>query len=69
MTPADFLFALEYVLRQRRVVFDRAAAIAFVESCWELIADDADVWAWADRFCEADAGQGKKPAARKGQRK
>ena len=44
MTPADFLQALESVLQHRRVSFSRAAAIAFVESCWELIADDPDVW-------------------------
>jgi len=33
----------------------RAAAIAFVESCWELIADDPDVWNWSERFVEAGA--------------
>jgi hypothetical protein len=55
MTPADFLQALESVLQHRRVPFSRAAAIAFVESCWELIADDPDVWYWSERFIEAGA--------------
>ena len=41
MTAADFLYSLESVLQSRRVAFSRAAAIAFVESCWELIADEA----------------------------
>jgi hypothetical protein len=54
MTPTDFLNALEQVLRQRRLPFSRAAAIAFVESCWELIDDEPDVWFWSDRFVEAD---------------
>jgi hypothetical protein len=31
-------------------VFSRAAAIAFVESCWKLIADDPDVWYWRERL-------------------
>jgi hypothetical protein len=52
MTPADFLQLLETVLRQRRVPFSRAAAIAFVESCWELIDDNPDPWFWSDRFLE-----------------
>ncbi len=55
MTPADFLPVLEAALRQRRVPFSRAAAIAFVESCWELIEDDPDVWEWSERFVEASA--------------
>jgi hypothetical protein len=54
MSPADFLHSLEEVLRQRRLPFSRAAAIAFVESCWELIDDTPDAWFWAERFCEAD---------------
>ena len=53
MTPSDFLHSLESVLQHRRVSFSRAAAIAFVESCWELIADDPDVWHWSERFIEA----------------
>ena len=53
MTPSDFLHALESVLQSRRVAFSRADAIAFVESCWELIQDDPDVWYWSDRFTEA----------------
>ena len=53
MTPTDFLASLESVLQHRRVAFTRAAAIAFVESCWELIADDPAVWHWSDRFVEA----------------
>jgi hypothetical protein len=52
MTPEAFLHALEQVLRQRRLPFSRAAAIAFVESCWELIDDDPDVWFWSERFTE-----------------
>ena len=52
MTPADFLQSLESVLQSRRVSFSRAAAIAFVESCWELIEDDPDVWEWSNRFIE-----------------
>jgi hypothetical protein len=44
MTPTDFLQLLETVLRQRRVPLSRAAAIAFVESCWELIDDNPDPW-------------------------
>jgi hypothetical protein len=55
MTPADFLSSLESVLQHRRVAFSRAAAIVFVESCWELIADDPDVWEWSERFIEAGA--------------
>jgi hypothetical protein len=53
MTPAGFLQSLESVLQSRRVALTRAAAIAFVESCWELIADDPDVWYRAERFVEA----------------
>ena len=56
MTPADFLHALEEVLRQRRVLFGRSAAIAFVESAWPLIEDGPDVWFWSHRFCEAGVG-------------
>jgi hypothetical protein len=52
MTPTDFLHSLETVLQHRRVSFARAAAIAFVESCWELIEDDPDVWYWSERFTE-----------------
>ncbi len=55
MTPSDFLQSLESVLQSRRIAFSRAAAIAFVESCWELIADDPDVWYWSERFIEAGA--------------
>jgi len=55
MTPSDFLTSLESVLQHRRVAFSRADAIAFVESCWELIADDPDVWEWSERFIEAGA--------------
>jgi hypothetical protein len=55
MTQADFLASLESALQHRRVTFSRAAAIAFVESCWELIADDPDVWEWSERFVEAGA--------------
>jgi hypothetical protein len=43
LTPTDFLQSLESVLQSVRVAFSRAAAIAFVESCWELIADGPDV--------------------------
>jgi hypothetical protein len=50
MTPTDFLQSLESVLQHRRVAFSRAAAIAFVESCWQLIEDDPDVWFWSERF-------------------
>ena len=53
MTPAHFLHSLESVLQSRRVAFSRAAAIAFVESCWELIEDEPDVWEWSNRFIEA----------------
>jgi hypothetical protein len=64
MTPTDFLYLLESVLRQRRVSFSRAAAIAFVESCWELIEDDPDPWFWSERFIEAGAiASGKLPEA------
>ncbi|HTU18972.1 MAG TPA: hypothetical protein VMG10_13005 [Gemmataceae bacterium] len=55
MTPTDFLQLLDSILRQRRVAFSRAAAIVFVESCWELIDDNPDGWFWADRFVEAAA--------------
>lgn len=60
MTPADFLHSLESVLQYRSTVFSRAAAITFVESCWELIADEPDVWFWAERFVEMNnaANQG-----------
>jgi hypothetical protein len=63
MTPADFLNALEQVLRQRRLPFSRAGAITFVESCWELIDDDPDVWAWSDRFAECQGGASPAAAA------
>jgi hypothetical protein len=53
MTPTDFLASLESALQHRRVAFSRAAAIVFVESCWELIADNPDVWYWSERFIEA----------------
>jgi hypothetical protein len=55
MMPADFLQLLESVLQYRRVAFSRTAAIAFVESCWELIADVPDVWYWSERFQECGA--------------
>ena len=55
MTPADFLQALERILQHRRIALSRAATIAFVESCWELIADDPDVERWADLFIKAGA--------------
>ena len=55
MTPSDFLTSLEIVLQHRRVAFSRAAAIAFVESCGELIADNPDVDAWAGRFQQCGA--------------
>jgi len=55
MTPSEFLASLEIVLQHRRVAFSRAAAIAFVESCWELIEDKPDVWEWSERFIEAGA--------------
>jgi len=55
LTPADFLHSLESVLQHRRVAFSRAAAIVFVESCWELIADNPDVWYWSERFIETGA--------------
>jgi hypothetical protein len=44
MGQTDFLHALEQVLRQRRLPFSRASAIAFAESCLELIDDDPDLW-------------------------
>lgn len=53
MIPTDFLHLLESVLRQRRLPFSRAAAIAFVASSWSLIDDDPEVWFWAERFVEA----------------
>ncbi|HEY7328763.1 MAG TPA: hypothetical protein VH592_14065 [Gemmataceae bacterium] len=53
MTPSDFLQSQGSVLQHRRVAFSRAAAIAFVESCWELIADEQVVWFWSQRFVEA----------------
>jgi hypothetical protein len=53
MTPSDYLQSLESVPRHRRVAFSRAAAIAFVESYWELNADDPYVWYWSERFVEA----------------
>lgn len=55
MTPSDFLPMLESALQHRRIAFSRAAAIAFVESCWELIDDNPDVDEWADRFQESGA--------------
>jgi hypothetical protein len=55
MTPGDFLQSLESALQHRRVQFSRAATITFVESCWELIADDPDAWYWSERFIEAGA--------------
>jgi hypothetical protein len=55
MTLPCFLHLLELVLRQRRQPFSRAAAIAFTESCWELIEDDPDPWFWSDRFTETGA--------------
>ena len=53
MTPSDLLQSLEPVLQHRRVPFSRATAIAFVESCWELTADDPDVWYWSERLLES----------------
>jgi hypothetical protein len=53
VTPTEFLHSLENILQHRRVSFSRAAAIAFLESCWELISDDLDVWYWSQRFVEA----------------
>jgi len=55
MTPADFLTMLESALQHRRVAFSRAAAIAFVESCWVWIEDDPDVDEWCNRFVQAGA--------------
>ena len=53
MTPIDFLQLLESTLQHRRIAFSRAAAIAFVETCWTRIEDDLDVDTWADRLVEA----------------
>jgi hypothetical protein len=53
--PTDFLSSLQSVLQHRRVAFSRTAAIAFIESCWVLIADDPDVGYWNERFIEAGA--------------
>jgi hypothetical protein len=58
MTPAEFLGQLEAVLRQRRLPFSRAAAIAFAESCWDLIDNSPDAWYWSDRFVEANIAAG-----------
>jgi hypothetical protein len=55
VTPTDFLQLLQSILPHRRVSFSCAAAIVFVESCWELIADHPDVWYWSERFIEAGA--------------
>lgn len=55
MSPADFLHALEDVLRQRRISFSRSAAIVFVECCWPLIEDNPDPWHWSACFCETGA--------------
>jgi hypothetical protein len=55
MNPSEFLCSLESVLRSRRVRFERAAAIAFIEACWHLIEEEPCPWTWADRFCEAAA--------------
>jgi hypothetical protein len=41
--PISFTF-LEEVLCQGRLPFSRAAAIAFMESCWELIDVELDPW-------------------------
>jgi hypothetical protein len=53
MNPQEFLASMENILQHRRIAFERAAAIAFVESCWELIEDEPDVWFWSERFVEA----------------
>lgn len=53
MTTSEFLQSLESVLHYRHLAFSRAAAIAFIESCWELIADDPDPWYWSERLIEA----------------
>jgi hypothetical protein len=58
MSPADFLHALEEVLRQRRISFSRDAAIVFVECCWPLIEDNPDPWYWSNCFCETGAAAG-----------
>jgi hypothetical protein len=55
MTQADFLQALEEVLRQRRISFSRAAAMMFVECCWPLIEDNPDPWHWSACFVETGA--------------
>jgi hypothetical protein len=55
MTPTDFLQSLESVLQHCRIAFSRDAAIVCVESCWELIADDPDVWYWSERLLECGA--------------
>jgi hypothetical protein len=55
MTPTDFLALLEDVLRQRRLPFSRAAAIAFVEACWPLIEDNPDPWYWSECFAQTGA--------------
>ncbi len=50
--PGQFLQPLESVLQHRSASFARSAAIAFIDSCWELIAYDSDVWYWSERFVE-----------------
>jgi hypothetical protein len=41
------------VHQHRRVVFSgAAAAVAFIQSCWEPIADDPDLWYWSEHFVE-----------------
>jgi len=35
------------------VSFSRVAAFAFLESSWQLIHDEPDVWHWSDQFVEA----------------
>jgi hypothetical protein len=52
MNPDEFLQSLKSCLRQRRVHFDRAAAIAFVSAVWPLIADNPCPFYWSDRFEE-----------------
>jgi hypothetical protein len=39
--------------KESPVPFSRGAAIAFVETCWELIDDDPGPWFWSERFYEA----------------
>jgi hypothetical protein len=51
-TPADFVRSLESALQPRRVLFSRAALIAFVESTWSWIEDDPDVEYWCERFLD-----------------